>query len=185
MLRRSRRSTGIGATRYARGRRDTWKHGVGMASQIWFGGGGPPSYAWTRVTSDGRVHRRHRDAGHRHRHAHRDGADRRRGARPPARPRRGRPRRHGARPVRDALRRLVDDPVCRPCRARGGRRCEAADHRDRGAALRPRGAGARHQGRHRRLRRRESLDAAREAVEHARATRRSSARARAARTRRG
>ncbi|MGZ8716823.1 MAG: xanthine dehydrogenase family protein molybdopterin-binding subunit [Gaiellaceae bacterium] len=34
---------------------DTWKHGVGMASQIWYGGGGPPSYAWTRVTSDGRV----------------------------------------------------------------------------------------------------------------------------------
>ncbi|HEY8705455.1 MAG TPA: xanthine dehydrogenase family protein molybdopterin-binding subunit [Gaiellaceae bacterium] len=34
---------------------DTWKHGIGMASQIWYGGGGPPSYAWTRVTSDGRV----------------------------------------------------------------------------------------------------------------------------------
>jgi len=34
---------------------DTWKHGVGMASQVWFGGGGPPSYAWTRVTSDGRI----------------------------------------------------------------------------------------------------------------------------------
>src|SRR5581483_1996991 len=33
----------------------TWKHGVGIASQIWFGGGGPPSYAWTRVGSDGRV----------------------------------------------------------------------------------------------------------------------------------
>jgi xanthine dehydrogenase YagR molybdenum-binding subunit len=33
----------------------TWKRGVGMASQVWFGGGGPPSYAWTRVTSDGRV----------------------------------------------------------------------------------------------------------------------------------
>jgi xanthine dehydrogenase YagR molybdenum-binding subunit len=33
----------------------TWKHGVGMASQIWFGGGGPPSYAWIRVTSDGRA----------------------------------------------------------------------------------------------------------------------------------
>jgi xanthine dehydrogenase YagR molybdenum-binding subunit len=33
----------------------TWKRGVGMASQIWFGGGGPPSYAWTRVTSDGRI----------------------------------------------------------------------------------------------------------------------------------
>ncbi len=34
---------------------DAWKRGVGMASQIWFGGGGPPSYAWTRVTSDGRI----------------------------------------------------------------------------------------------------------------------------------
>ena len=34
---------------------DTWKHGIGMASQIWYGGGGPPSYAWTRVGSDGRV----------------------------------------------------------------------------------------------------------------------------------
>src|SRR6478609_2843376 len=34
---------------------DTWKHGVGMASQIWYGGGGPPSYAWTRVSSDGRI----------------------------------------------------------------------------------------------------------------------------------
>jgi xanthine dehydrogenase YagR molybdenum-binding subunit len=32
----------------------TWKHGVGMASQIWFGGGGPPSYAWIRAGSDGR-----------------------------------------------------------------------------------------------------------------------------------
>jgi xanthine dehydrogenase YagR molybdenum-binding subunit len=26
-----------------------------MASQIWYGGGGPPSYAWTRVSSDGRI----------------------------------------------------------------------------------------------------------------------------------
>jgi xanthine dehydrogenase YagR molybdenum-binding subunit len=33
----------------------TWKHGVGMASQVWYGGGGPPSYAWIRVTSDGRA----------------------------------------------------------------------------------------------------------------------------------
>jgi xanthine dehydrogenase YagR molybdenum-binding subunit len=33
----------------------TWKHGVGMASQIWYGGGGPPSYAWIRITSDGRA----------------------------------------------------------------------------------------------------------------------------------
>jgi CO/xanthine dehydrogenase Mo-binding subunit len=34
---------------------DTWKHGVGLASQIWYGGGGPPSYAWVRVGSDGRA----------------------------------------------------------------------------------------------------------------------------------
>jgi CO/xanthine dehydrogenase Mo-binding subunit len=29
-----------------------WARGVGLASQIWFGGGGPPSYAWVRVGSD-------------------------------------------------------------------------------------------------------------------------------------
>ncbi|HTZ04515.1 MAG TPA: xanthine dehydrogenase family protein molybdopterin-binding subunit [Gaiellaceae bacterium] len=33
----------------------TWRYGVGTASQIWYGGGGPPSYAWTRVGSDGRI----------------------------------------------------------------------------------------------------------------------------------
>jgi xanthine dehydrogenase YagR molybdenum-binding subunit len=32
-----------------------WKHGVGLASQIWYGGGGPPSYAWVRVGGDGRA----------------------------------------------------------------------------------------------------------------------------------
>jgi xanthine dehydrogenase YagR molybdenum-binding subunit len=32
-----------------------WKRGVGLASQTWYGGGGPPSYAWIRVGSDGRV----------------------------------------------------------------------------------------------------------------------------------
>lgn len=32
-----------------------WKRGVGLASQIWFGGGGPPSYAWVRVGRDGRA----------------------------------------------------------------------------------------------------------------------------------
>jgi len=31
------------------------KRGVGMASQIWFGGGGPPSYAWVRVGADARA----------------------------------------------------------------------------------------------------------------------------------
>jgi CO/xanthine dehydrogenase Mo-binding subunit len=39
-----------------RGRSDgPWKRGVGLASQIWYGGGGPPSYAWVRVGSDGRA----------------------------------------------------------------------------------------------------------------------------------
>jgi xanthine dehydrogenase YagR molybdenum-binding subunit len=33
----------------------TVKRGVGMASQVWWGGGGPPSYAWVRVGSDGRA----------------------------------------------------------------------------------------------------------------------------------
>jgi xanthine dehydrogenase YagR molybdenum-binding subunit len=33
----------------------TVKRGVGMASQIWYGGGGPPSYAWVRLGSDGRA----------------------------------------------------------------------------------------------------------------------------------
>jgi xanthine dehydrogenase YagR molybdenum-binding subunit len=32
-----------------------WKHGIGLASQIWYGGGGPPSYAWIRVGTDGRA----------------------------------------------------------------------------------------------------------------------------------
>jgi xanthine dehydrogenase YagR molybdenum-binding subunit len=34
---------------------DTWKRGVGLASQIWYGGGGPPSYAWIRVGADARA----------------------------------------------------------------------------------------------------------------------------------
>ena len=32
-----------------------WRHGVGLASQVWFGGGGPPSYGWVRLGSDGRA----------------------------------------------------------------------------------------------------------------------------------
>ncbi len=32
-----------------------WRRGVGLASQIWYGGGGPPSYAWVRVGSDARA----------------------------------------------------------------------------------------------------------------------------------
>jgi CO/xanthine dehydrogenase Mo-binding subunit len=33
----------------------SWKHGIGLASQIWYGGGGPPSYAWIRLGADGRA----------------------------------------------------------------------------------------------------------------------------------
>jgi xanthine dehydrogenase YagR molybdenum-binding subunit len=33
----------------------SWRRGVGLASQIWYGGGGPPSYAWVRIGSDGRA----------------------------------------------------------------------------------------------------------------------------------
>ena len=32
-----------------------WQRGVGLASQVWYGGGGPPSYAWVRLGSDGRA----------------------------------------------------------------------------------------------------------------------------------
>ena len=35
----------------------TVKRGVGIASQVWYGGGGPPSYAWIRVGSDARAMR--------------------------------------------------------------------------------------------------------------------------------
>jgi CO/xanthine dehydrogenase Mo-binding subunit len=34
---------------------ETWKRGMGLASQIWYGAGGPPSYAWVRLGSDGRA----------------------------------------------------------------------------------------------------------------------------------
>jgi CO/xanthine dehydrogenase Mo-binding subunit len=32
-----------------------WKRGVGLASQIWYGGGGPPSYAVVRIGGEGHV----------------------------------------------------------------------------------------------------------------------------------
>ena len=32
-----------------------WRHGVGLASQIWYGAGGPPSYAWIRIGADARA----------------------------------------------------------------------------------------------------------------------------------
>ena len=33
----------------------TWKRGVGLATQLWYGAGGPPSYAWCRISGDGDV----------------------------------------------------------------------------------------------------------------------------------
>jgi CO/xanthine dehydrogenase Mo-binding subunit len=38
-----------------RARSGPWKRGVGLASQMWYGGGGPPSYAWVRLGSDARA----------------------------------------------------------------------------------------------------------------------------------
>jgi len=32
-----------------------WRRGVGLATQLWYGGGGPPSYAWVRLGGDGLV----------------------------------------------------------------------------------------------------------------------------------
>ena len=103
-----------------------WRRGVGLASQIWYGGGGPPSYAWLRLGSDGARGRRHGDAGHRHRLAHGDGADRRRGARAAARARSGRARRLGEGAVRLDLGRLLDPALDGPGGARGGGRRRAA-----------------------------------------------------------
>ncbi len=36
-------------------RRGAWRRGIGMASQIWSGGGGPPAHALVRLNSDGTV----------------------------------------------------------------------------------------------------------------------------------
>ena len=64
--------------RCARRSADGLLRGMGCATQIWWGGGGPPSHATVRLDAEGHALRRHRDPGHRHRHA--DGrADRRGG----------------------------------------------------------------------------------------------------------
>ena len=113
-----------------------WRRGVGLASQIWYGGGGPPSYAWVRIGADGRatVVTAMQDIGTGTRDG--DGADRGRGARPPARPRRGRARRLGARPVRDASR-----PDRRRCR-RWARRCGPPPRTPRARCSRSRRSGS-------------------------------------------
>ena len=119
-----------------------WRRGVGLASQIWYGGGGPPSYAWVRVGSDGRavVITAMQDIGTGTRTAMAQIAAEELGL-PLERVRcelgdsaRG--------PYAVDLGRLVDDALDGPGGARRGRRRGAADHRDRGAALRPRGARA-------------------------------------------
>ena len=128
---------------------DTVKRGVGMASQIWYGGGGPPSYAWMRVGSDGRatVVTAMQDIGTGTRTAMAQIAAEELGI----------PLEHVTVSLGDSARGPYASisagsstiAVDGPGRARGGGRREAADHRDRGAALPPRGADARHQGRQR------------------------------------
>jgi CO/xanthine dehydrogenase Mo-binding subunit len=43
------------AGQISKGREGIIHRGMGMASQIWGGGGGPPAYAWVRLNSDGTV----------------------------------------------------------------------------------------------------------------------------------
>ena len=128
--------TGSAGTRCARARPTTVKRGVGMASQVWYGGGGPPSYAWVRVGSDGRatVITAMQDVGTGTKTALAQIAAEELGL--PLEHVTVARRRLAARAVRDALRRLVDDAVDGPGRPRRGGRREAADPRARRAALR-------------------------------------------------
>ena len=44
------RRAALGApSRGARPLDERWRRGVGLASQVWYGGGGPPSHAWLRL----------------------------------------------------------------------------------------------------------------------------------------
>ena len=101
--------------------------GMGCATQIWWGGGGPPAHA---IDPARRRRPRARDdghPGHRHRHPH-VGEDRRGGgARAPARPCRRARRRHRPQRVRARLRRLDDDT--RGDARRPQRRRQGASHR--------------------------------------------------------
>ena len=113
----ARSRTGSGGTRCARAPMPS-----GSAASGWRARSGTAAAGLPRTRGCALGSRRprdgdHGDAGHRHRDAHRDGADRRRGARAAARARRGRARRLGARAVRLDLGRLLDH-----CR-RWGRRC--------------------------------------------------------------
>ena len=107
----ARSRTGSAATRCAPARPTPSSAASGMASQIWFGGGGPPSYAWIRVGSDGHaaVVTAGQDVGTGTKTALAQIAAEELGHPARARDRRG--RRLRPRPVRDALGRLLDDPV--------------------------------------------------------------------------
>ena len=162
---------------------EIWKRGMGMASQIWYGGGGPPSYAWVRLGSDGRANvvTAMQDIG----------TGTRTAMAMIAAEELGLPLDQVEVQLGDSARgpfavdlgRLLDDAVDGPGRALGRRRRGAAGDRDRGAAVRARGAAALAEGRPDRLVGRR-LVAARGDHRPARATARSSARAPAARTRR-
>ena len=85
--------------------------GMGCATQIWWGGGGPPSHATVRLDADGHARRDHRHPGHRHGHPHRRADRGGGGARAPARPRPRRRRGHRAERLRPGRRRVDDDAV--------------------------------------------------------------------------
>ena len=89
-----------------------------MASQIWYGGGGPPSYAWVRLGSDGRANvvTAMQDIGTGTRTAVAMIAAEELGL--PLDQVDGAARRLGARPVRVDLGRLVDAALDGPGRAR-------------------------------------------------------------------
>ena len=144
--------TGSGARRSAE-LDGTWKRGVGLASQVWYGGGGPPSYAWVRVGADARVTvvTAMQDIGTGSATAMAQIAAEELGL----------PIDHvevslgdTARAVRDDLRRIVDDSLDGAGSSLRCRRRRPPDHRDRSAAPRPRAAFAVPEGRPDRLLRR-------------------------------
>ena len=126
--------TGSAGTRCAHARPTRSSAASGMASQIWYGGGGPPSYAWIRVGSDGRatVVTAMQDIGTGTKTAMAQIAAEELGI----------PLDHVTVSLGDSARgpyaaisrRLVDDPVDGAGRPRSRRRREAADRRDRRAA---------------------------------------------------
>ena len=68
--RRRARRLGRAATRCASRSADGLLRGMGCATQIWWGGGGPPSHATVRLDAEGHALRRDGHPGHRHGHAH-------------------------------------------------------------------------------------------------------------------